>query len=409
MVMIAKNLHMFFDSPEIKQAIANGVNTWKSKQCCLVIVAPVLNLPPEIEKLIHVIEMELPTKGEMIALQRDLLNGVDPTAGIVINEDAALAAVGLTELEAETAFAKCLVENSAFKVEAINEIKGQMIKKSGLMEIWEAVDVSAVGGLQVLKDWLEKRRTAWAPGNEHLPKVRAILLFGVPGSGKSLVSKALAKIFNRMLIRMNISDLKNSLVGESERRAREATRIVDAMGQSVVWWDEVEKALGGVKSGAQTGDTTTSMFGHFLTWMEERTSDSIIVATANNIQALPPEFIRRFDQVFFCDLPTESERAAILDIQSAKYDTKYVGATVDIIDALKGYTGAEIEKVVKESLFDGWDNAVKSVSPISRTMKDDIDTLRNWAKKNQAIIANSPEVPSTTIRTISIKENMRAA
>jgi len=182
--------------------------------------------------------MSLPSESELLGLQQDLLNGAKSTIQITVNPEAARAAVGLTELEAETAFAKCLVEHASFKVEAINDIKAQMIKKSGLMQIWEPEDLGSVGGLQALKDWLTSRARAWEPDNEYLPKIRGVLLVGVPGTGKSLVSKCAAKIFKRMLIRMNIADLKNSLVGESERQAREATKIVDAIGSSIVWWDE---------------------------------------------------------------------------------------------------------------------------------------------------------------------------
>ncbi len=410
-VLIAKNMHFFFESPGVKQALINGTRYWKGSQCCLVIVSPVLNLPVEIEKLIHVVEMGLPTESELLALQQDLLNGVKGNVEITIDQAAAKAAVGLTELEAETAFAKCLVEHAAFKVDEITYIKAQMIKKSGLMQIWEPEDLGSVGGLQALKHWLTSRARAWEPGNEYLPKIRGVLLVGVPGTGKSLVSKCAAKIFKRMLIRMNIADLKNSLVGESERQAREATKIVDAIGSSIVWWDEVEKALAGVKGAQHTGDTTTSMLGHFLNWMQESKADFIIMATANNIQSLPGEFIRRFDQVFFVDLPSRQEREEILAIMLRRYypdaecaiQQNGMDIHQETIDRLNGYTGAEIEKVVRESLFDGWEKAMKQVIPISKTMKEDIDYLRDWAK-TRAMLANTPEsLAPVKPRTIQLR------
>jgi len=161
---------------------------------------------------------------------------------------------------------------------------------------------------------------------------------------------------------------------------------------------EVEKALAGAKGGNHTGDTTTSMLGHFLNWMQESKADFIIMATANNIQSLPGEFIRRFDQVFFVDLPTRQEREEILKIMlrryypDAEFGIQQNGMEIyqETIDLLNGYTGAEIEKVVRESLFDGWEKARKQVVPISKTMKEDIDYLRDWAK-TRAMLANTPE------------------
>jgi hypothetical protein len=416
-VLIALNLHMFFDSPELKQAIANGVNYWKSRSNCLIIISPVLILPPEIEKLIHVIGLSLPDKADMVHIQEELLVGLEGGEDIKVDPQSACAAVGLTELEAETAFALCLAEDGYYSQEKINEIKAQTIKKSGLMEIWEAENIEDVGGLSELKDWLINRSKAWLPGNEHLPKIRGILLVGVPGTGKSLVAKAIAKVFNRMLIRMNIGDLKGSLVGESERRAREATSIVDAMGKSVVVWDEIEKAIGSAKSSAHTGDTTASILGHFLTWMQESKADFIIAATANDIHSLPAEFIRRFDQIWFTDLPTMEERREIYQIMMKRYYkannigvSQYPGwsPTNDgemerLMERFAGYTGAEIEKVIRESMFDGIETALARVVPLSKTMKEDLDHLRDWAK-TRALRANSPEpVQQLDRRTLTLK------
>jgi SpoVK/Ycf46/Vps4 family AAA+-type ATPase len=220
--------------------------------------------------------------------------------------------------------------------------------------------------------------------------MKGLLLVGIPGTGKSLSSKATASILGWPLIRLDIGSLKNSLVGESERRIRQATHVIDAFGKAVIWLDEVEKMFSGTRSSGETdGGTTASMFGHFLTWMAETTSPILVMATANNIAQLPPEFLRagRFDATFFVDLPTKPERIEIIKIMNRKWKSDI---PIEYADKLTGYTGAEIEQLAKDSLFDGLETAFKSLVPLSRTMREDITTLREWAK-TRARFANTQE------------------
>ena len=398
-IMIAMNLHMFMES-EVKQAIANGAEQWKQKSQCLIVVSPILTLPPEIEKIFHIIDLPLPNAAEMLKIQEELLRHPD-AEGITTDQRAANSAVGLTEFEAETAFARCLAEDGKFNIQKIGEIKGQMIKRSGMMQIWEPADIADVGGLQNAKNWLLARLKAWLPENEHLPKIGGILVVGPPGTGKSLLVKAMAMIFSRLLVRHNLSDMKGGLVGDSERNIREALKIIDAVGESILWWDEIEKSLGGYNN-AHTGDTTGSILGTALTWMQERTmGQTIIGATANNPHILPAEFVRRFDKVWFVDLPSYAERLEILEIMCRRYKVD-LSHEIKLLVAseLQGFTGAEIEKVIKESLFDGIQVAMKSVVPISITMKEQVHNIREWAK-TRATLANTPDQAPTERRALA--------
>ena len=249
--------------------------------------------------------------------------------------------MGLTEFEAETAYALSLIRSGRFSTRVISEAKSQMIRKSGLMEFWSPADINDVGGLGNLKAFIQNRAKAFLPENFKLPHPKGLLLVGIPGTGKSLSSKATASILGWPLIRLDIGALKNSLVGESERRMREATSIIDAFGACVVWCDEIEKSLAGSKSSGETdAGTTASMLGHLLTWMQETTSPVFIMATANDISKLPPELIRRFDATFFVDLPCRSERADIISIMNRKWGSEI---PEDYAGKLSGYTGAEIE------------------------------------------------------------------
>jgi SpoVK/Ycf46/Vps4 family AAA+-type ATPase len=171
---------------------------------------------------------------------------------------------------------------------------------------------------------------------------------------------------------------------------REATRLIDAFGKAVVWIDEIEKAFAGTKSSGETdAGTTAGMFGHFLTWMQETQSNVLVMATANNISQLPPEFIRagRFDATFFVDLPTLTERQEIIRIMNRKWGSDI---SLSYAERLHGYTGAEIEQLAKDSLFDGLDQAFEALVPLSRTMREEIEALRQWAK-TRSRLANTPE------------------
>lgn len=404
-VLLAHNLHLFLDSPEVVQAIQNGVERWKGTGCCLVMISPVVSAVgshPEIEKLFHVIDLPLPDESQLYAMQVELAEGIsgDQTQLKVLPDPmTAAAAKGLTEFEAETAFSLSLIEQGRFDHRIIAEVKAQMIRKSGLMEFWQPELIENVGGLDNLKAYIRNRAIAFQPGNEHLPRPKGILLVGIPGTGKSLACKATASILGWPLIRLDIGALKTPLVGESEQRMRQATRIIDAFGEAVIWLDEVEKALAGAQSSGQTdAGTTAAMFGHFLNWMQETTAPVLIMATANNISQLPPEFLRagRFDAIFFVDLPSQPEQSEIIAIMNRRYGTEIPESYSEKLD---GFTGAEIEQLAKDALFDGLDAAMSNIVPLSRTMREEINALREWAK-TRARLANTAEAHTPASRKV---------
>ncbi len=398
-ILIAQNFHHFIGSVEVIQEIQNSLPIWKGQGSCLVIVGPRINLPLEVEKYFTLLDFNLPSPQHLLTIQEELGESV----GIKANPEAVEAARGLTEFEAETAFALSLVIKKQFCPEVITEQKKQMIRRSGLMEFWPPVPIDQVGGLNLFKHYLTNRMKAFEPGNEHLPKPKALLLVGIPGTGKSLSCKAAASILNWPLIRLDVSALKGSLVGESERKIRQATSTIDAFGRAVVWLDEIDKGFSGVKSsGHADGGTTSAMFGHFLTWMQETQSPVLVMATANNISELPPEFMRagRFDAMFFVDIPTFIERGEIIHIMNTRYGSKIPD---DFAESLQGFSGAEIEQLAKDSLFDGMQAASENIVPLSRTMKEEVTALREWAK-TRARKANSPENEDQTKKIRRIKE-----
>ena len=389
-VLFAQNFHHMIDSVEVLQMIESMVQVYKSSGCCFVMIGNNVKLPPEIAYYFQFVDFELPDIEQLKAIQQEMATEV----GEPIDMASIEAAKGLTEFEAETAFALSLVEKKKFCAQVVIENKKAMIKRSGIMEFHPPVSITELGGLKNLKDFVWTRKKAFEPGSK-LPRIKGILLVGVAGCGKSLSAKVIASILDWPLIRMDLASFKGSLVGQTEENCKKAMATADAFGSAVIWWDEIEKALSGV-GGKHGGDTTESMFGLLLTWMQETKSQLLIVATANAVDNLPAPFLRagRFDAIFMVDTPTLQERIEIVKIMDARYGSeieKDFGA-----EDLNGYTGAEIEQIAKDSLFDGVETAVKNVVPIVKTKAAEVKELREWAK-GKARRANTDEKPFRTV------------
>lgn len=392
-VLIAHNLHLFLDDPSVIQVISNSIPTWKSIGNSLVAIGPQITLKPELEPFFNVLSQPLPEEDELFRLQVEMGNAHN----IKPNRKAARIAKGMTLEQTETSYALSLVTTGYFSSKVVSETKMQMIKKSGLMDFEPPIPIKDIGGLEPLKAYLRNRSKAFTT-DANLPRPKGLLLLGIPGVGKSICCRAAASILDFPLIRLDIGHLKNSLVGESEHRIREATKVIEAFGDCVLFLDEIEKAFAGTRSsGLSDGGTTSGMFSHFLTWMSEQQS-AFIMATANSIQQLPPEFLRagRFDAVFFADLPSTTERQDIIKIMNSRHNSKI---PLEWAHALQGFSGAEIEQLAKDSLFDGLDAARDTIVPLSRTMREEIESLRTWAK-TRARLANAPEDQPTVSRTI---------
>lgn len=390
----------------------------------LILVSPVLRIPPELEKEITLVDFPLPGEGEI----RELLDGMITTnsAGGRIRvevddhgrERLAKAALGLTLHEAENAFARAMVNDGVLgpdDLEVVLEEKRQTIRKSGLLEFVSTdVDLDDVGGLQNLKRWLAKRDDSWLAeaATYGLPAPKGVLITGVPGCGKSLTAKAVAAAWGLPLLRLDIGKVFAGLVGSSEQNMRTAIRTAEATAPCVLWIDEIEKGFSGATSGGGDSGTSSRVFGSFLTWMQEKSQPVFVIATANNIDSLPAEFLRkgRFDEIFFVDLPTHAERVKIWELHlSQRLRNDKVSAELTMDDALvaglanisEGYSGAEIEQAVVAGLFDAFaerralrgtdlHKAVSNMVPLSITQAEQVRGIRDWANL-RAVAATGTE------------------
>ena len=290
----------------------------------VVFISPMLVLPPDIEKEVTLLHFALPTLEETTGLLQKMIAAHQGAKRVQIDlppqdaERLAKAALGLTLQEAENAFARAIVNDGrldASDIHVVLEEKRQNIQKTGILEFVQSdYSIADVGGLGNLKRWLEKRQNAWLEvAHEYgLSAPKGVLITGVPGCGKSLVAKTISAMWQLPMLRLDVGRIFSGLIGSSEENMRTAISTAEAMAPSILWIDEIEKGFGNAQGGGDSG-TSSRVFGTFLTWMQEKNKPVFVVATSNNISALPAEMLRkgRFDEIFFVDLPTSMEREQI--------------------------------------------------------------------------------------------------
>lgn len=427
-IYVLEDFHDFITERNIKIQLRQLAEKLRFYRKHIIIVSSVLSLPIELEKYITVLEMPLPGRVDLEVV----LNSVSKNAKKEIDNDLKKklidAALGMTVMEADLAYCLAAVRDD-FGINSPRTVafeKEQIIKKSGLLDYFQVNEsLKNVGGMDNLKDWLEKRKQAFdfKAQNWGLAEPKGLLLLGVPGCGKSLTAKCIASLWNMPLLRLDIGKVFQGEVGSSENNIRRAIATAEAVAPCVLWIDEIEKGLSGVQSsGATDGGTTSRIFSTILTWMQEKTQPVFVVATANDISQLPPELLRkgRFDEIFFVDLPSEEDRKSIFSIHLAKNNQKPENFGLDkLAKESKGFNGAEIEECVKEAMFTAYTenpnepklqivhllNAIKDTVPLSKTMKDQIEFLRKWANSrakqagqlNNEDLKSIEEVPLTKV------------
>jgi len=411
-VYIFRDIHIAWKQVRAVRMMRDIANDFKQLQKTIVIISPVKQIPPELERDVALIEFDLPDR-ETLAKTLDAVIETNKAGlkkrGINVDEDERdkiiQAAMGLTTTEAENAYSKAIIiaasmgEGTSLSQLVLAE-KASAVKKSGTLEYFPTSEtINDIGGLENLKLWLQMRSKAFSKKAREfgLPNPRGALLVGLPGCGKSLAAKATSNILGVPLIRLDIGRVFGGLVGESESNLRRAIQTVEAVGQCVLWIDEMDKAFAGMGgSGSTDGGTSQRVFGNFITWMQEKTAPVFLVATVNRMKGLPPELLRkgRFDEIFFVGLPSPEERAEILAIHAGKYgrDPK----NFDFKKCVKesdGFSGAELEEAIRSGLFLAFHNdrelesddvlaAIQGTNPLSKSRSSDLEEMKNWAEDN---------------------------
>ena len=377
-LLVLVNFHRFMNSGEIMQALARQISQGKQNRTFIIILSPIVQIPTELEKQFVVIEHDLPGRQQLDEIAR----GIATEDGeLPENMDVVLdAAAGLTRYEAEAAFSLSLVRQQQIRPDTVWELKSQMLKKSGLLSLYRGDDsFNALGGLDSLKGFCTRALRQQGRDNP-LRRPRGVMLLGVPGTGKSAFAKALGNETGRPTLTLDVGSLMGSLVGQTESNIRQALKIADAMAPCILFLDEVEKALSGVASSGQTDSGVSArLFGTFLSWLNDHTSDVFVIATCNDISKLPPEFSRaeRFDGVFFLDLPSSQQKSAIWEICLSLFDLDADQPKPKSSD----WTGAEIRACCRlAALLDiPLTEAASNVVPVAVTANESVERLRQWA------------------------------
>jgi SpoVK/Ycf46/Vps4 family AAA+-type ATPase len=418
-LFVLRDFHPFLKEPAVVRRLRDAAHELRKTKKSLAVLAPVTKLPPELEKSISaVLDWDLPNRAEIEAAARKVVPSLPPATQQLIESDPTFmervieGALGLTLVEAENVFAKSAVRTHTFDLETILEEKKQIIRKSGLLEYYEhREEFSDVGGMEILKDWLVKRRNAFSSRARDfgLPLPKGILLIGVPGTGKSLTAKAVGALWQMPLLRLDVGKIFAGLVGSSEENIRSVIKTAEAIAPAILWIDELEKGFSGTASSGQTdGGTTSRVFASFITWLQEKTTPVFVIATANNVHQLPPELLRkgRFDEIFFCDLPDREDRQQILDIHIRKKNRDPGQFDMDkLLEATVDFSGAELEQAVVAALYDAFDtgndlttegllHTLKDLVPLAITMREMIESMREWARTRARMASARNRAPA---------------
>jgi len=409
---VLKDFHEFWGKdPRVRRKLRSLAQLLVFTGSSLVVITPARSVPAELRDEAVLVEMPLPDED---ALRRELDDLIASTSGLrsQLTEHGrarlAQAALGLTITQAKRAYARAIVRDRVLDdraIESVLEEKKAVIRESQALEFYAAEETpDDVGGLEELKSWLTLRERAFSveAAAFGLPAPKGLALIGIPGTGKSLTAKMIGGLWRLPLLRLDVGALFGPLVGESEERVRRALQLAATVSPCVLWIDELEK---GFSAGDLDGGTSQRVFGTILTWMQEKTDPVFVVATANDVTALPPETLRRgrFDEVFFLDLPTEEERREIITVHLRKRRRDPAGFDVHHLAQISdGHTGAELEQAVVDAMYQAFAQqrdvgtaditaAIRRAVPLSRAQREVIARLRAWLREGRAQSASFAE------------------
>jgi SpoVK/Ycf46/Vps4 family AAA+-type ATPase len=407
-IFILRDFHRFLDDISISRKLRNLSRRLKSQPKNIVILSPQVTVPAELAEVLTVVEFPLPSASDIKAEIQRLLAATAQSLSDKAIDELVRSAQGLSLERIRRVLARAIASKGEIQpedVELILEEKRQSIRQTQILDYYPTTEkISDIGGLDNLKDWLLRRGGAFTERARQygLPHPRGLLLVGIQGTGKSLTAKAIAHHWHLPLLRLDVGRLFGGLVGESESRTRQMVQLAEALAPCILWIDEIDKAFSGMDSKGDAG-TASRVFGTFINWLAEKKSPVFVVATANNIQALPPEMLRkgRFDEIFFVGLPSQEERQAIFELHLSRlrphnlksYDIDRVAyETPD-------FSGAEIEQTLIEAMHIGFSQnrdfttddileAASQIVPLARTAQEQIQFLQNWAAAGKARMAS---------------------
>jgi hypothetical protein len=415
---VLKDFHRHVEDPVVIRRLRDVAQQFGSGRRTLIITAPAVALPPELESLVEYLDLPLPDVKRLRHIVEQTFQRLAQTHSLKQRLDApGMTAVienlrGLTEDEAERAVSQAIIAHYGLVPEIavdVLEAKKNLLRRSGMVEFLEAADnMAGVGGLENLKQWLRQRRGAWdeAARNFGLEAPRGVIILGVQGCGKSMCARAVAGEWRLPLLKFDTAALFDKYIGETEKRVKKLFQVTEELAPAVLWIDELEKVFAGSGPDSASVDAGVSsrLLASFLSWTQDRKAPVFVAATCNNVNSLPPELIRkgRFDELFFVDLPNLSERKAIFAIQLERHKQDPAKLDIDRLgSAANGFSGAEIDAAVQTAMYAAYAakspltteavlEALGSTVPLSTTRAEQIQALRAWAAQ-RAVPASLPD------------------
>ncbi len=407
-LFVLKDYDNFLKDFSVVRKLKNLSRSLKTQPKNIIVVSSEINIPDSLKEFVTVLEFPLPSYSEILEELNRLISSLQQEIQPDILNDIAVACQGLSLERIRRVLSKVIAkygEIDASSPDLILQEKKQIIQQTQLLEFCLTdKNISDLGGLDNFKDWLKLRAKAFSQEavNYGLPYPKGLLLVGVQGTGKSVAAKIIAHEWRLPLLRLDFGRLFASLIGQSEQRVRKVIEIAEAISPCVLWVDEIDKAFAGAQSSGDSG-TTSRVLATFITWLSEKTTPVFVVATANNIEFIPPEILRkgRFDEMFFLTLPTREEREAIFQVHLKKYRPDSIeNFQVPLLGQLsKDFSGAEIEQVVIEAMRLGFNEnrefnnedilvSIQNLVPLARTKSKEIDQLKAWSESGNVTSAS---------------------
>jgi SpoVK/Ycf46/Vps4 family AAA+-type ATPase len=411
-VFLLKDFNKFLNDISITRKLKNVSRLLKLQPKTIIIIGSELELPVDLQELITIIQFSLPSETEIMNELTRLLDSLKITIEPGLIENLTRACQGLSLERIRRVLAKIIATYKTLDSNSVNmllEEKKQIIRQTEILEYWSTTEnIQSIGGVENLKEWLTKRKIAFSlqAANYGLPKPRGLLLVGIQGTGKSLTAKAIANEWQLPLLKLDVGKLFGGIVGESEARLRQMIEVAETISPCILWIDEIDKAFSATESKGDSG-TSNRILATFISWLSEKTKPVFVVATANNVEMLPLEIIRkgRFDEIFFLDLPQQIEREQIFKIHLQefrpktwqKFDYKKLAQLSD------SFSGAEIRQTIIEGMYVAFyekrefttediSNSLKQLIPLSQLDTNQTQKLQKWASSGRIRLASSKTI-----------------
>ena len=411
-LFILKDFNRFLTDLSISRKLRNISRILKLQPKTIIIIGSELSIPAELQDLITVLQFQLPSESEINQELERLINSLNIKLEPQLFENLSRACQGLSLERIRRVLSKIIatyktIDNNSIAV-LLSE-KKQIISQTEILEYWSTTEkILDLGGLDNLKDWLKKRKTAFGVRalNYGLPTPRGLLLVGIQGTGKSLTAKAIANDWQLPLLKLDVGKLFGGIVGESESRLRQMINVAETISPCILWIDEIDKAFSNVESKGDSG-TSNRVLATFISWLSEKTKPVFVIATANNIDLLPLEVIRkgRFDEIFFLDLPKQEEREEIFKIHLKEFRPKNwkLFDSAKLAELSESFSGAEIRQSIIDGMFHAFyekrefttedvSMAIEEIIPLAHLENDQMVKLQNWASSGRIRLASSKHI-----------------